>query len=172
MKKSGADGPAQDEDGISRPPLGHLESLRDDRNQEELKKELRLLRGLLRITHSESPLEERLDLAIRLSREILNFDVALIYLLDEEKTHLVLKASSLTLPGFLSHFSLRLGEGLTGWVARERSPVIISKKAWLDPRFKTLPSDHSPTRWPLRFPSWICGCSCFSSEAVCRLHLR
>ncbi|MHB1564016.1 MAG: GAF domain-containing protein [Leptospirillum sp.] len=141
MKKTGTVGTGHDGDDLNPShPLGHLENIRDDRGQEDLKKELRLLRGLLRITHSESPLEERLDLAIRLSREILNFDVALIYLLDEEKTHLVLKASSLTLPGFLSHFSLRLGEGLTGWVARERSPVIISKKAWLDPRFKTFPS--------------------------------
>jgi signal transduction protein with GAF and PtsI domain len=29
-----------------------------------------------------------------------------------------------------------MGEGVTGWVAREMSPVIISEKAWMDPRFK------------------------------------
>jgi uroporphyrinogen-III synthase len=39
---------------------------------------------------------------------------------------------------------LKLGEGLTGWVARERRLLSISREAYLDPRFKLftdLPED-------------------------------
>jgi signal transduction protein with GAF and PtsI domain len=34
---------------------------------------------------------------------------------------------------------LKLGEGITGWVAKERKPVLVSKQAYEDHRFKYFP---------------------------------
>ncbi len=104
--------------------------------KDPLLKELSLLRGLLRMMHNDVTLEETLGQALRLSREILPFDCAFIYFLDGEGHDLVLRATSNIYPHAVGQVVLRMGEGVTGWVAREMSPVIISEKAWMDPRFK------------------------------------
>jgi uroporphyrinogen-III synthase len=57
---------------------------------------------------------------------------------------LVLCASNNPQPDTIGTVRLRLGEGLTGWVARERRLLSISREAYLDPRFKLftdLPED-------------------------------
>jgi two-component system, sensor histidine kinase PdtaS len=41
--------------------------------------------------------------------------------------------------GLIGRLRLKLGEGITGWVARELTPVAIDKEAYNDPRFKYLP---------------------------------
>lgn len=105
-------------------------------------KELRLLRGLLRIMHSEYSLDDLLGQSIRLSREFIPFDCAFIYLLDGDGRNLVLRATSNIFPGAVGQLALRMGEGVTGWVAREVSPVIISERAWEDPRFKMFQTLH------------------------------
>ncbi len=106
----------------------------------EMMKELQLLRGLLRITHSEASLDELLEQVIRLSRDILPFDCAFIYLLDDGGDGLVLRASSHLFPSAIGHVTLKIGEGVTGWAAREMSPVIIPERASEDPRFKMFQS--------------------------------
>lgn len=108
----------------------------DSRVPSDMMKELQLLRGLLRITHSESSLDELLEQVIRLSRDILPFDCAFIYLLDEGGDGLVLRASSHLFPSAVGNVTLKMGEGVTGWAAREMSPVIIPERASEDPRFK------------------------------------
>lgn len=104
--------------------------------KDPLLKELGLLRGLLRMMHNDVALEETLGQALRLSRDILPFDCAFIYFVDGEGHDLVLRATSNIYPHAVGQVALRMGEGVTGWVAREMSPVIISEKAWMDPRFK------------------------------------
>lgn len=37
---------------------------------------------------------------------------------------------------YLDQIQLRLGEGLGGWVAQHREPVLIGREAWKDPRWK------------------------------------
>jgi signal transduction protein with GAF and PtsI domain len=108
----------------------------DSRVPSDMMKELQLLRGLLRITHSEASLDELLEQVIRLSRDILPFDCAFIYLLDEGGDGLVLRASSHLFPSAVGNVTLKMGEGVTGWAAREMSPVIIPERASEDPRFK------------------------------------
>ena len=47
-------------------------------------------------------------------------------------------------PDTIGNVRLKLGEGLTGWVARERRLLSISREAYSDPRFKLftdLPED-------------------------------
>src|SRR5581483_6790076 len=57
---------------------------------------------------------------------------------------LVLRASSEPNRRAIGLVRLRLDEGLTGWVARERRLLAISREAYSDPRFKyfkELPQD-------------------------------
>src|SRR5581483_1336679 len=57
---------------------------------------------------------------------------------------LVLCASNLPHPASIGKLRLKLDEGLTGWVARERRLLAISREAYHDPRFKLfseLPED-------------------------------
>ena len=66
----------------------------------------------------------------------------LIYLLDAED--LVLCASNTPHPSTIGKLRMKSNEGLTGWVARERRLLAISREAYKDPRFKTfqdLPED-------------------------------
>ncbi len=79
---------------------------------------------------------------VSLVRDFLNCDSCLIYLVEEGE--LVLYASSDFNPANLGKVRLRLSEGLTGWVARERRLLAISREAYADPRFKffkDLPQD-------------------------------
>ena len=66
-------------------------------------------------------------------------DLCLIYLLNEEKSELILRAASRPASGIIGKIRLKVGEGITGWVAKERTHVAIQKEAWLDERFKAIP---------------------------------
>jgi len=62
-----------------------------------------------------------------------------IYVFDESKKELILKAVHEAPHGLVGRLSLKIGEGITGWVARELHPVILEREAFRDPRFKKLP---------------------------------
>src|SRR5579863_2191863 len=90
----------------------------------------------------DSDLPTVLQGIVSLVVEFMECDSCLIYLLDGNE--LVLKASNTSHPGVVGKVRLGLSEGLTGWVARERRLLAISREAYLDPRFKffsDLPED-------------------------------
>jgi signal transduction protein with GAF and PtsI domain len=65
-------------------------------------------------------------------------------LLDRQNKELVLMASKNPHQKMLGKIKLKIGEGITGWVAKENKPVSISNNASDDPRFKffhNLPED-------------------------------
>ena len=69
-------------------------------------------------------------------------DSCLIYVLEGDE--LVLRASKNPHPEVLDRLKLRVGEGITGWVAEHREPVAIPERAALDSRFQffhELPED-------------------------------
>jgi signal transduction protein with GAF and PtsI domain len=69
-------------------------------------------------------------------------DSCLIYVLEGEE--LVLRASKNQHPEVVDRLKLRVGQGITGWVAEHLEPVAVSEKAALDPRFQLfheLPED-------------------------------
>ena len=69
-------------------------------------------------------------------------DSCLIYVLEGEE--LVLRASKNQHPEVVDRLKLRVGQGITGWVAEHLEPVAVSEKAALDPRFQffnELPED-------------------------------
>src|SRR5580700_5907009 len=87
-------------------------------------------------------LPEVLKGVVSLVEEFTECDSCLIYLLDGSE--LVLCASNTPHASAIGKVRMQWSEGLTGWVARERRLVAISREAYKDPRFKTfgeLPED-------------------------------
>ena len=87
-------------------------------------------------------LEDVLHEIVGLVRDFLDCDSCLIYLVEDGE--LVLSASSDPNRKSIGKVRLRLDEGLTGWVARERRLLAISREAYNDSRFKffkDLPQD-------------------------------
>ncbi len=90
----------------------------------------------------EMSLQEVLNGIVSLVVEFMECDSCLVYLLDRDR--LVLCASNKEHPQAMGNVSLQLSEGLTGWVARERRLLAISREAYNDSRFKffsDLPED-------------------------------
>lgn len=70
-------------------------------------------------------------------------DSCFIYVLEGEK--LVLRASKNPHADVIDHLGIKLGQGITGWVAEHREPVALAANASEDSRFKlfkNLPEDR------------------------------
>ena len=103
---------------------------------------MHLLQQISRFMARNMPLGETLQKAVSLVVEFMRSDSCLLYLLDGQE--LVLFASNAPKPDSIGRVRLKMTEGLTGWVARERRLLAISREAYMDPRFKLftdLPED-------------------------------
>ncbi|HLJ17491.1 MAG TPA: GAF domain-containing protein [Bryobacteraceae bacterium] len=109
---------------------------------ERTEEQLRLFQKISRFMVREMSLQEVLQGIVSLVVEFMACDSCLLYLIDNEE--LVLCASNTPHPSTIGKVRLRMSEGLTGWVARERRLLAISREAYRDPRFKyfsDLPED-------------------------------
>lgn len=112
------------------PKLRELE-LRLSRMEEEL----HLFQRISRLMVREATLQQELQSIVALLVEYLECDSCIIYLTDG--TELVLCASNTAPESAVGRVRLSLEEGLTGWVARNRRLVALSRDAFNDPRFKS-----------------------------------
>lgn len=109
---------------------------------ERTEQQLRLFQKVSRFMVRDMSLQQVLQGMVSLVVEFTKCDSCLVYLLDNEQ--LVLCASNTPHPSTIGKVKLRLNEGLTGWVARERRLLAISREAYNDTRFRTfgeLPED-------------------------------
>ncbi len=98
------------------------------------------LHRVTRIVNSELSLDEMLGQIVGLTSQISSCDACLIYLLEPETGELVLRASQLPHRRRFGAVRMKMGEGVTGWVAENRTPVALSSGAAKDPRFKAVPT--------------------------------
>ena len=98
--------------------------------------ETRILRKIVDLTSSDLDLTWILKEIVKIVTEMTAADSVFIYLFDEKTGNLVLTASKSPHKKELGRINLKIGEGITGWVARENKPVAIKKNACHDPRFK------------------------------------
>jgi len=85
---------------------------------------------------------EVLDRVVEFASALVKCDSCLIYVIEGDQ--LVLRASKNAHPDVVGRLKLRVGQGITGWVAEHHEPVAISEKAAQDPRFQffhELPED-------------------------------
>jgi two-component system, response regulator PdtaR len=104
--------------------------------------QLRLFQKISRFMVREMSLQDVLQAMVSLVTEFMECDSCLVYLIDNDE--LVLCASNTPHPSAVGKVRLHIGEGLTGWVARERRLIALPREAFKDPRFKSfsdLPED-------------------------------
>ncbi len=116
--------------------------------EQALREKTREVDVLHRISESISntlDLESVLRHIVEVVVEVTKADACLLYLLSDRKDELILRASKNPHPKLIGRITIGLGEGITGWVARERTRVVIPSNATEDPRFKffnNLPEDR------------------------------
>jgi signal transduction protein with GAF and PtsI domain len=85
---------------------------------------------------------EVLTRVVDFAAALVKCDSCLVYVLDGDD--LVLRASKNPHPEVVDRLKLRVGQGITGWVAAHQEPVAVAEKAALDSRFQffhELPED-------------------------------
>jgi uroporphyrinogen-III synthase len=132
----------------SHPRMGFLVKEAAERSAELLQQKekdpaLSILHEIGSRMAAASPLREVLDRIIEFAASVAKFDSCFIFVLEDGE--LVLRASKNPHPQEVGHLSLRLGEGITGWVAEHHQPVAIARNAFQDHRFQffnELPEDR------------------------------
>ncbi len=110
----------------------------------EGKSQVELLHQISNIVSSNLSLEKMLQELVGLAMEVTSCDACLVYLLDRSSNEIVLRASQLPHAGEIGRIRMKMGEGITGWVAQHKSVVALASNAAADSRFKTfqaLPED-------------------------------
>lgn len=120
---------------LAMPIIKAVSKLKDlEQRLQRTEQQLRLFQKVSRFMVREMSLQEVLQGVVSLIVEFMECDSCLVYLIDQEE--LVLCASNTPHPSTIGKVRLRLDEGLTGWVARERRMLFIPREAYKDPRFK------------------------------------
>ena len=110
----------------------------------EAKSQVEILHQISNIVSSNLTLEKMLQELVGLAFEVTACDACLVYLVDHATNEIVLRASQLPHTAEIGKIRMKMGEGITGWVAQHKSVVALSSNAAADARFKTfqaLPED-------------------------------
>jgi uroporphyrinogen-III synthase len=89
------------------------------------------------------PLHEVLAKIVDFVASVVKCDSCFVYVLENKQ--LVLRASKNPHPEIVDRLKMRLGQGITGWVAEHRQPVAVASHAFEDSRFQSfneLPEDR------------------------------
>ena len=104
---------------------------------EQKEQELRILHEVAKDISSNLELKELLNRIVAMIMNFVTADSCLIYLYDRQNDELILTASSKPKEKSIGRVKLKIGEGVTGWAAKEKRPVVLPKEAYKDQRFKT-----------------------------------
>ena len=102
-----------------------------------LREENRTLYGVIKLVSSSAGLEPMLQGVVDLATEATGCHACFIYLLEEGQ--LTIRAASPVFGEAVGNVRFSVQEGLTGWVARHRTPEFIRDQAMDDPRMKYVP---------------------------------
>ena len=98
--------------------------------------QLAVLQRISSIVSSDLSLDEMLGEVIGLAVQATACDACLVYLIDHDSGDIVLRASQVPHARALGKLRMKVGEGVTGWVAEHKSFVALSSHAASDARFK------------------------------------
>jgi uroporphyrinogen-III synthase len=88
------------------------------------------------IVSSRLSLDEMLGEVVGLTIQAAACEACLVYLLDQAANEVVLRASQVPHAAALGNLRMKVGEGITGWVAEHQSVVALSSNASADARFQ------------------------------------
>ncbi|MBM3495277.1 MAG: GAF domain-containing protein, partial [Armatimonadetes bacterium] len=114
-----------------------VDSLR--REVGERRAEADALRRVGEATGAVFDIEDMLTVTVDVAMRVTETDSCQIYLMDRKTNELVLRGADETGRRMIGKIRLRVGEGITGWAAREKQPVAVSRNAYDDSRFKYFP---------------------------------
>lgn len=95
-----------------------------------------LLHRISNIVSSELSIDEMLGEIVGLTVQVTQCDACLVYLIEKDTNEIVLRASQVPHKEDLGMLRLKMGEGVTGWVAEHKSVVALPENAASDRRFK------------------------------------
>ena len=78
------------------------------------------------IVSSNLSLEEMLGEIVGLTVQVTECDACLVYLMDHEENEIVLRASQVPHAAALGELRMKMGEGVTGWVAEHKAVVALA----------------------------------------------
>jgi GAF domain-containing protein len=102
-----------------------------------LREENQTLYSVIRLVSSSLELAPMLQGVVDLATEATGCHACFIYLLEGDR--LTIRAASPVFADAVGNVEMGLDEGLTGWVARHRTPEFIRDRAMTDPRMKYIP---------------------------------
>lgn len=102
-----------------------------------LREENRTLYGVIKLVSSSLELGPMLHGVVDLATEATGCHACFIYLLEDGR--LTIRAASPVFAEAVDNVEFSVEEGLTGWVARHRTPEFIRDRAMDDPRMKFVP---------------------------------
>ncbi len=101
---------------------------------------VRLFKHAVKTIATNYDLENVLKQIINTVSEVTAAESCNIYLFNNTTNALTLVASKIQTTNRTQTCSLKIGEGLTGWVAQHKKPLIINNNAPHDARFKKIPA--------------------------------
>src|SRR5260370_12455937 len=102
--------------------------------------QIALLHRVSNIVSSELSLDEMLGQILGLTVQVTECDACLVYLIETETNEIVLRASQMPHAEDLGNLRMKMGEGVTGWVAEHKSVVALASDAAGETRFKYFPA--------------------------------
>ncbi|MDD4956372.1 MAG: GAF domain-containing protein [Candidatus Omnitrophica bacterium] len=95
-------------------------------NKSPEKEYLATLNRISKAITSDLYLEDILRLIVNLTANVMGAKICALWLLDEEKGELRIRATQAMSQEYLKERAIRVGEGIVGLVARDKEPVAIS----------------------------------------------
>src|SRR5690348_17103256 len=80
-----------------------------------------LLHQISSLVSSDLGLDKILERLISLTMDVTHCDACLVYLVDTNTNEIVLEASQLPHDAEIGNIRMKMGEGITGWVALHKS---------------------------------------------------
>ncbi len=100
---------------------------------------LRMLPGIIEILSQSGRRDGVLASVADLVLDATGADACFLHRWDPDERRLQMVAASQPYADLVGRIELAEGEGVAGWVARHRIPVVIARDKWSDPRYKYIP---------------------------------
>ena len=88
-----------------------------------------LLHRISNIVSSDQDIESILREMVALTMNVTHSDACLVYLIEHATNEIVLRASQLPHDAEIGNVRMKMGEGITGWVAAHNSVVALPRNA-------------------------------------------
>src|SRR6266699_3892062 len=117
-------------------------SIEQQRTAHHLEQRLQALQRINSAANSTTDLNQTLEITAKTVASELHIELCSIFFYDELQRILTLRATNGPRPLGGMHFTLRLGEGYSGWVADKGYPLLV-RDVMADTRFSTEASTYS-----------------------------